>query len=100
MSVHPLSQVEADRAMSKAERLQAYDERNRLLVPCWQTEFMRSTSQMKKAIPAAVNQNGSLKDLATFIIAARASEISQCKLLAAEKLAREVHPMWSAEFGI
>jgi hypothetical protein len=98
-SIHPLSQAEADRVMSKAERLRAYDDRNRVLVPCWQTEYMKSTAQMNKAIPAAANPNGSLKDLATFILAARASEISQCKLLAAEKLAREVHPMWNAEFG-
>lgn len=96
---HPLSQAEADRAMSKAERLRAYDDRNRLLVPCWQQEYMKSTAQMHKAYAAAADPNGSLKDLATFILAANASHINQMNLLSAAKLAREVHPMWNAEFG-
>ena len=97
--VHPLSQAEADRAMSIAQRLEAYDERTRLLVPAWQREFYLATTQMKKAMPAASDPNGSLKDLATFILAANASENAQMSLLSAAKLARDVHPMAKARFG-
>jgi hypothetical protein len=97
--IHPLSQAEADRAMTNAQRLEAYDERIRLLVPAWRLEYQRATAQMRKAIPAASDPNGSLKDLATFILAANASENAQMSLLSAAKLAREVHPMSHARFG-
>lgn len=99
MSVHPLSQAEADSAMTNAERLEAYDALTRHLIPGLDREYRRATAQMRKAIPAASDPNGSLKDLATFIIAARASENAQCALLAAEKIARQTHPMSRARFG-
>ena len=89
----------ADRAMSPIDRLRQYDDLNRILIPGWQVEFMRATASMKKALPAASDPNGSLRDLATFILAAKASENAQCSLLAAEKIARNTHPASKMEFG-
>jgi hypothetical protein len=89
----------AEKVFTTAERLQAYDALTRQLIPGLDLEFRRATAQMKKAMPAASDPNGSLKDLATFIIAARASENAQCALLAAEKIARQMHPMSKARFG-
>ena len=98
--IHPLSQAEADRVkLTPAQKLDEYDNLMRNLVPCWQIEFQRSTAQMWKAFPAASDPNGSLKDLATFILAANASENNQVKLLGAAAYARSVHPMSKARFG-
>lgn len=89
----------AEKAFTTAERLDAYDQLVRSLIPGWRMEFQRATAQMRKAIPAASDPKGSLRDLATFILAAKASENAQCALLASEKLARQTHPASRMEFG-
>lgn len=89
----------AEKAFPTHERIEAYERYQRHLIPGWLLEYRRATAQMRKAIPNASDPNGSLRDLATFILAAKASENAQCSLLAATKLAREMHPMSKAEFG-
>jgi len=89
----------ADIAMTKAERLEFYDDLTRKLIPGLQLEYARSTAQMRKAYDAAANPHGSLRDLATFILAAKASENALVSILCAEKIARNAHPMSKAEFG-
>lgn len=94
---HPQSLAEAKRLISNSERLVAYDRLQRELIPGWQLEFDRSKHQMARALPKAIT--GSLRDLATFILAAKANENAQCRLLGAEKHARDMHPMSVSEFG-
>lgn len=89
----------AEKVFTNAERLEAYDRLNRHLIPGLELEFRRATASMNKWRAKASDPNGSLKDLATFILAAKASENAQCALLAAEKLALNTHPMSRSEFG-
>jgi hypothetical protein len=89
----------SERVFTNAERLEAYDRLERVLIPSLNIEYIRATASMKKAIPAASDPNGSLKDLATFILAAKASENAQCALLGAKRLAANTHPMSKSDWS-
>lgn len=91
--INPKPQAEADRVFPTKDRIDAYDRLQRTLIPGWRLEFRKATQSMWRAHAAASDPNGSLRDLATFILAAKASENAQVSLLAAEKIAREMHPM-------
>lgn len=96
-SIHPQSLAEAKRLISPAERLVAFDRLHRVLIPGWQVEFALTKKSMTNALPGALK--GSLRDLATFIIACRANENICIHLQGAENHAAGMHPMSQSEFG-